>query len=477
MEETARIFSERWKKDVNRTHIARIKNSVKLSNQGVEFGDDNNYNPVGHHSHSYDMMNPTSLHHQPHAQATAALQANPGDSLARFGSSGAGLLGGGPRVPQHQLTHQRHQHINRENVKNELLSRFMMNNPQYPFGMSIGQNNNFKALLPFSHASAYPDSPSMAQAMANHYRQMASVRPFNAQAQASAPPTLPVLPNQLLGSVHHVGASERHHLAEVSHRNSMGRISQAATHPRETESPRSLSNNDSVISRSPISVSPGVIHSANGYVSPVRDNTSPMIEARQAEQVNRRVPVICSLAQAKHCATSVIKSNPSVIKFNSNDSGNASVDDGGSTNSSLVACSRKTPVIVKSEIIGDDVDTAVAMDTSVENDQDATIDVSSVEEPNETFTVNPPESPDSSENDLSEAEQVDAVNNNSEEGNSESDSKRIPFRCPQCPTSFEDAQRFWLHLREDHNDMFAKPTTSPPTTPVSSMTEAFAPMN
>ena len=204
---------------------------------------------------------------------------------------------------------------------------------------------------------------------------------------------------------------------------------------RETDSPRSTSNHDSVISRSPISdsVHPYPVSGYNNF----NESVSPHVPDHQTSQdrtEQTRVPVITSVIQPNH---SVIMSNPAVKPENQTyqsvihsrpdiNTGRSDIQQRHSplTTGHISDITRRIKT-ENQDNIHTEREGVITSLADIEDTRSQTSAISSVS---------------------SSADRDNMTSQQCPEG---------PFRCPQCPAQFENGDLFWQHLRRDHYEKIA----------------------
>ena len=232
---------------------------------------------------------------------------------------------------------------------------------------------------------------------------------------------LPTYPGQM--TVHH---PVRHNYTKIHDGITVGSTvgSQTGSHGdsliRESDSPRSTSNHDSVISRSPVSDSTHVhSFSAGGYnfnESP-QDRTPQERTENQVEQT--RVPVITSVIQPNH---SVIMSNPAVKPENQTYQSvihsRSEINTGRSESTGHMSDISRRIKVENQDNIHTEREGVITSLADIEDTRSQTSVISSVSSSDHVMP-----------------------NQQCPEG---------PFRCPQCPAQFGNGDLFWQHLRRDH---------------------------
>lgn len=233
---------------------------------------------------------------------------------------------------------------------------------------------------------------------------------------------LPTYPGQM---VHH---PVRHNYTKIHDGITVGSTvgSQTGSHGdsiiRETDSPRSTSNHDSVISRSPVSDSTHVhTFSVGGYnfnESP-RDRTQDRTE-NQSQVEQTRVPVITSVIQPNH---SVIMSNPAVKPesqtYQSVIHSRSDINTGRSDSTGHISDISRRIKVENQDNIHTEREGVITSLADIEDTRSQTSIISSVSSSDRDH-VAPQQCPEG------------------------------PFRCPQCPAQFGNGDLFWQHLRRDH---------------------------
>ena len=291
---------------------------------------------------------------------------------------------------------QRHHHETENHHRNQLLQNIMMSNFNALHNMSSGlSSNGFKGL---GHAQL-PNYTVQSQMTVHH------------QVRNNYPVKLPVHDGIAVGST--VGSQS-------------GSLSTGESIIRETDSPRSTSNHDSVISRSPVSDSAHVhpypvgVYNFNESHSVSPHDTQRTTHDRTENQPENqtRVPVITSVIQPNH---SVIMSNPAVKPENQTYQSvihsRPDINTGRSESAGNISDISRRIKTENQDNVREGVITSLADIEDTRSQTSAVSSVSSTERDNHMTSQQYPEG---------------------------------PFRCPQCPAQFGNGDLFWQHLRNDH---------------------------
>ena len=297
--------------------------------------------------------------------------------------------------------HRQHHHETENHHRNQLLQNIMMSNFNALHNMSSGlSSNGFKGL-------GHTPLPNYTGQMAVHHQVRHNY------------------PTKLHDSLTTVGST-------------VG--SQTGSHGesiiRETDSPRSTSNHDSVISRSPISDSTHVHPYPVGGYNNFNESVSPHVPDTQTSQdrtEQTRVPVITSVIQPNH---SVIMSNPavkpeiqtyqSVIHSRPDiNTGRSDIQRHSPNATGHISDITRRIKTENQDNIHTEREGVITSLADIEDTRSQTSAISSVS---------------------SSADRDNMTSQQCPEG---------PFRCPQCPAQFENGDLFWQHLRRDHYEKIA----------------------